>query len=424
MVDESVLRLRSSAGNTMLDSRCGVAVILSRLQAQGMQHIVATGGVGDPFPFLFAKHCAELGLHGHLILRARQGAVHPTATSKLEVQVLSHAEFKLRTYHVGQLLDSLQNVEVVADMSRAFIEYSHLHELCRTMASAWQLCEACYWPTLPPSVANVAVVTPLLVNWYHEHGMYPSVLPLNLTESSEFTAYFDAPKIDNFTSTEEFWNVVCETLVQARLEDVRTLLQADAQSSNETAAIDELIVAMPIMYNKDAGVTFEMEWRGWQTKCRNSKARFNMITGPGRAIYILCGDESVIRNYCREWRDLFIALLFYTRPNARLSELPHMVDHCMAVIPSHSKFDRLVRAIFRRDVYETLTTANEHYPIWFAAHLGNFLHHTTYLDPHPSEYPLFATFTTNCARFFLFIFFNFFVIRRKCEGAFITRLWQ
>lgn len=113
---------------------------------------------------------------------------------------------------------------------------------------------------------------------------------------------------------------------------------------------------------------------------------FGVVTGPGKAVAILCGDEEVIRHYSKQWQDLFISMVLYSRPQAHVSELAHMAEHCMHVKPSTAALNLLLRAVLRRDVYSTLTLAREHFPTWFAAHLGDFLHHTTHLEPSAAEY--------------------------------------
>lgn len=166
-------RLRTSVWRSLMDNinTDEISKKLQSARARGVKLIIAQGSVGDPFPFLVSTTCEQLGLDAYLILRARPNADHPTTTARIKVVILEPSKYRLRNQVIADIKDKMGgNAEVLDDMGRAATEYSDMLQLCYAMSNVWQMCEICYWPS-PASPSGMSVVTPVLVEWHHTHGM-------------------------------------------------------------------------------------------------------------------------------------------------------------------------------------------------------------------------------------------------------------
>ena len=202
---------------------------------------------------------------------------------------------------------------------------------------------------------------------------------------------------DNPSQHPDYWNVVYRLVFRREISHAKNLLCLHPNiKSDDFVLIFELLEKMPLYTNEQVLYEFYHTWQVWNYRCKKVYQEHvftdeNLIRLAG----ILAGDLKVfkeMRSLFETWYHFMVAMLLYTDPTVKESELTVLTIECLRHFYGRdyqSRFDTILISVFSYDLMNVVRLCcsefNDNW--WFVTHLVDLFYNSNQLETHQIEEP-------------------------------------
>lgn len=335
------------------------------------------------------RSCRKLFAESSSIFSSIQTVVNKRSTplSKKELLLYSRKYRCVLQANYLKLKEQYEN-------SKRFDEYDkELFETFKKIGILWHLCEMLFI-----DIHQTGILLNQLITWISWHF-------------DELNQSFDQLiQSENPSQQPEYWDVVYRLVFRREISYAKNLLCLHPNiKSDDFILIFELLEKMPLYTNEQVLYEFYHTWQVWNYQCKKVYQEHvftdeNLIKLAG----ILAGDLKVfkeMRNLFETWYHFMIAMLLYTDPTVKESELTVLTIECLRHYydgDHQTKFDTILISVFSYDLMNVIrlccTEFNDNW--WFVTHFVDLFHNSNQLETHQVEEP------ENLRNFFVFEYAN------------------
>lgn len=259
-------------------------------------------------------------------------------------------------------------------------EYNqNLYDTFRKIGILWHLCEMLFI-----DINQTGILLNQLITWISWHF-------------DELNHSFDEIiKSENPSNHPQYWNVIYQLVFRREISHAKNLLYLHPNiKSHDFILIFELLEKMPLYTNEQVLYEFYHTWQSWSYKC---KQVYQEHTFTNENLFILAGilsgDLKVfkkLRHLFETWYHFMVAMLLYTDPTVKESELTVLTIECLRHFYDNddykTKFDRILISVFSYDLMGVILMCCSEFQDnwWFVTHFVDLFFNSNQLEQHQVE---------------------------------------